>query len=240
MKRNAPQMKHNQGPSISVRPSRLLRGLEYVPVWEEGARYKYAVKALWADTLWKHRKLSHDKYREYVISCREDVRRRLQNLDAVVEREQRERMNQERARVIKRIRAGFQPFKQFPELQRWRALFEVEADRYPILIVLGPSRMGKTELIKSLFRNPCQVQIGGNKDFPDAFRKFDRDSHDGLILDDVRDCQFFVDHQDVFQSKYDADHEFASTTSGQYGEGPGIGARPALPKSTSEVPKANP
>ena len=37
-----------------------------------------------------------------------------------------------------------------------------------------------------------------------------------MICDDVRDCQFLVAKQDVFQSKYDAVHEFASTTSGQF------------------------
>ena len=188
----------------------------YFPVWEEGARYKYAVKAVWADTLWRSRKLSHETYREYLIKCREDVSRRLRNLDVVMEQEKAERINEERRKVIKRIRAGFQPFKEYQVLMQWRALFELERDRYPILIVLGASNKGKTELIKSLFQNPCQLQIRENIDFPDAFRKFDRDTHDALILDDVRDCKFFVSKQDVFQSKYDAVHEFGSTNSGQY------------------------
>ena len=50
--------------------------------------------------------------------------------------------------------------------------------------------------------------------FPDGMRKFDRRVHDGLVLDDVRDLQFLVDHQAKLQGKYDAAVEFASTQGG--------------------------
>ena len=46
----------------------------------------------------------------------------------------------------------------------------------PFFVVLGPSRMGKTELVKSLFENPFQVQIGDSMGFPDALRGFKRTS----------------------------------------------------------------
>ena len=45
-------------------------------------------------------------------------------------------------------------------------------------------------------------------------RTFDRHAHDGLILDDVRDLQFLVNHQEKLQGKYDAQVEFASTPGG--------------------------
>ena len=188
----------------------------YLPVWEAGARFNYSVKSLWVGTLWRHRKLPHDKCKEYVIKCREGVAHRLNNLSVIQEQEKKERIEKQRGHVIKRIRSSFRPFKVYPVLAEWRAKFEQELDRYPILIVLGESFMGKTELVKSLFRNPYQVQIADKLDFPNAFRQFDRDTHDALILDDVRDCEFFVAKQDVFQMKYDAIHEFASTTSGQF------------------------
>ena len=44
-----------------------------------------------------------------------------------------------------------------------------------------------------------------------------RAKHDVVICGDVRDCQFFVDHQYVFQRKCAAVREFASTPGGQRG-----------------------
>ena len=45
-------------------------------------------------------------------------------------------------------------------------------------------------------------------------RRFNRSVHDGLVLDDVRDLQFLVDHQEKLQGKYDCLVEFGSTAGG--------------------------
>eukprot|EP00973_Karenia_brevis_P011347 1536324-Karenia_brevis.AAC.1 len=45
-------------------------------------------------------------------------------------------------------------------------------------------------------------------------RKFTKGTHDGVILDDVRDVKFIIDHQDKVQGKYDSLIEFASTPGG--------------------------
>lgn len=50
--------------------------------------------------------------------------------------------------------------------------------------------------------------------FPEAMRQFDRYTHDGLVLDDVRDLAYLTEHQDKLQGKYDARVEFASTPGG--------------------------
>ena len=41
-----------------------------------------------------------------------------------------------------------------------------------------------------------------------------RGIHDALILDDVRDLQFLVDHQEKLQGKYDGEIEFNTTQGG--------------------------
>ena len=45
--------------------------------------------------------------------------------------------------------------------------------------------------------------------------RFQRGKHDGIVLDDVRDCAFSVRHQEKLQGKYDCRAEFASTPGGQ-------------------------
>ena len=43
---------------------------------------------------------------------------------------------------------------------------------------------------------------------------YSRNFHDGLVLDDVRDLQFVVEHQEKLQGKYNGVVEFASTAGG--------------------------
>ena len=101
-----------------------------------------------------------------------------------------------------------------PDAEEWLKLFEVDALRYPILVVLGPSRAGKTEWAKSLFKHPLELKIGTLEFFPNSMRQFKRGVHDGLVLDDVRDLVFLVNHQEKLQGKYDCLVEFGSTAGG--------------------------
>ena len=97
----------------------------------------------------------------------------------------------------------------------WLALFKEEVDRYPFLVLLGPSRSKKTEFAKSLFKNPLELKVGKLEHFPDGMRAFSRQKHDAVVLDDVRDFGFLVDHQEKLQGKSDAKVEFASTPGGK-------------------------
>ena len=105
----------------------------------------------------------------------------------------------------KRIRSNpalFQEWPAVPEAQAWRETFKEDKLRYPLLVVLGPSRSGKTEWAQSLFRNPLKVQVGGLEHFPESMRAFDRAKNDGLVLDDLRDLHFLVDHQDKVRMRH--------------------------------------
>ena len=50
--------------------------------------------------------------------------------------------------------------------------------------------------------------------FPEGMRRFSRQKHDGLVLDDVRDMKFATEHQEKLQGKYNRLVEFASTQGG--------------------------
>lgn len=58
------------------------------------------------------------------------------------------------------------------------------------------------------------MEIGDLLFFPDGLRKLNRKTHDGLILDDVRDLQFLSTHQEKLQGSYNRAIEFASTQGG--------------------------
>jgi hypothetical protein len=97
----------------------------------------------------------------------------------------------------KRIRRNtFELFPDVPEATAWLKLYEQEVDRYPFLVVIGPSRSRKTEFAKSLFKNPLELKVGVLQHFPDGMRAFQRKKHDAVILDDIRDFSFLVLHQE--------------------------------------------
>ena len=93
--------------------------------------------------------------------------------------------------------------------------FKLEVDRYPFLVLLGPSRSRKTEYAKSLFEAPLELKVGNLCHFPDGMRDFSRKKHDAVILDDCRDFRFLVERQEKLQGKVDAKVEFASTPGGK-------------------------
>ena len=125
--------------------------------------------------------------------------------------------NVEMQAVAKRIRGNpelYKPFPMVPQAQEWLQLFKKDAMRYPLLLVQGHSHTGKTEWAKSLFANPLELKVGKLEHFPDDMRAFTRGVHDGVILDDVRNLKFLVDHQEKLQGKYAPALEFASTQGG--------------------------
>ena len=117
--------------------------------------------------------------------------------------------------VIQMMRKKFKAFPRYPEAAAWVKSFGTVRDRYPFLLLVGPSRAGKTEYAKSLFKSPLEVKVGTLEQFPEGVRKFNRKTHDALVLDDVRDLEYLVRHQEKLQSKYDFQVELGTTPGGQ-------------------------
>ena len=101
-----------------------------------------------------------------------------------------------------------------PEVTSWLALFQDEDGRCLFLLLLCCSRAKKTEFAKSLFKNPLELKVGNLSHFPARMEDFKRGTHDAIILDDVRDLDFLVQHQEKLQAKSDAKVEFSSTPGG--------------------------
>lgn len=189
----------------------------YAPCWTE-EHCTYTVKGKWAENLWKAHKLSHETYDRYLYACRDGVVYRKRNLEACQEREERLAQEKEQQARTKRLRSNpklFKPFPEVPAATSWLSGFKEDAWRYPLLVVLGKSRTGKTEWAQTLFKQPLVLKVGKLEHFPEGMRAFKRGYHDGVVLDDLRDLQFLVDHQDKLQGKYNSSVEFGSTPGGQ-------------------------
>lgn len=183
------------------------------PAWTE-AVHRYAVKGAWLDKLLKAYKLTLDVYESYVYLARDGVCFRLRSVAALKAKDEEVRLRQELEERTKRLRSNpevYQTFKVVPEAVTWLSTFRSERLRYPVLLVHAPSHTGKTEWASSLFQKPLEIQVGSLTHFPEGMRQFQRGVHDGIILDDVRDLQFVVEHQEKLQGKYNSLVEFAST-----------------------------
>ena len=166
--------------------------------------------------MWQEHKLCHENYERYLFLCRDGVVTRKRNLDAVREWDEEQEEDAEREATTKRVRSKYEDFPPVPAADAWLDEFKVEKDRYPFLLLLGPSRSRKTELAHSFFKSPLELKVGSLDFFPDEMRSFSRKIHDAIILDDCRDLRFLVEHQEKLQGKVSAKVEFASTQGGKY------------------------
>ena len=194
----------------------MLTAGNYMPCWTESL-LSYQVLGKWPETLWKQYKITEAVYENYLVLSRDGVPARMRNLRACQEQTSKREAQAALSERVKRIRGIpeiYAPFPEVPAAKEWLRNFSKDALRYAILVVIGPSRAGKTEWAKSLFRNPLELKIGSLAFFPDGMRRFQRGFHDGLVLDDVRDLQFVVGHQEKLQGKYAYLVEFGSTAGG--------------------------
>ena len=189
----------------------------YAPCWTTES-FTYEVKGAWPETLWKQRKLSTEAYKEYLYLTRDGVLARKRNLEEVTRHEEAAALQAEVDATVKRVRGNpalHAKFPVFPEVDAWKQLFQADAKRYPLLIVIGASYTGKTEFANSLFENPLELKVGGLAGMPDKLRLFQRHTHDGIVFDDLRDLAWVTDHQDKLQGKYNSVLEFGTTPGGQ-------------------------
>ena len=156
-------------------------------------------------------------YERYLFLARDGVQARKRNLDACKTWRETQEEQSEINAVVKRIRSNpavYQPFPEVPQVSAWLHVFKTDRLRYPLLIILGPSASGKTEFAKGLFQSPLELKVGDTEVFPAKMMEFKRHFHDALILDDVRDLNFLISHQEKLQGKYDSRIEFATTQGG--------------------------
>eukprot|EP00435_Cladocopium_sp_Y103_P068731 s247_g32.t1 len=130
----------------------------YVPAWcKQDAAATYRVQGKWPEALWKHYKLDHATYEEYLFLTRNGVQARKRNLDACKAWSEVQAEEAEIAATVKRIRSNpslYKPFPAVPAVSTWLEHFKTDLLRYHLLILVGASASGKTEYAKSLFQRP--------------------------------------------------------------------------------------
>ena len=178
----------------------------------------YRVAAEWPRKLWQDFKLSDAVYEECLFLSRDKVAANKRNFEVYRSWQKErdlERSVEERTARIRNNPQLYTPFRRVPEADAWLDLFTNDALRYPVLVVHAPSYAGKSEWAVSLFRKPLYVEIGASGMWPASMKKLDRNLHDGLVLDDLRDVDFLVRNQEKLQGKYNRPVELFTTPGGE-------------------------
>ena len=140
----------------------------------------------WAFNLLQQEKISPSTAREVIIRCAKNVPRLLANLDGYVRarRSLLETKHLEDARTT--VHGAFRPFKKLKRVEEWLSLFQEHRDRYPFLVLEGPSRMGKTQFAEQLVpRGRCLSVDCSSATEPDL-RQYASDEVDCIIFDEAK------------------------------------------------------
>ena len=136
--------------------------------------------------------------------CRDPAAPRLHSAVAWFEERASERRFREwEYQVASLTETGLRPFRVLPRVSRWHEQFAVEkfALRYECLVLVGPSRAGKTNFALSLFGRRKSIVVncqGLGAHLPDI-RHFDVSSHCAIVWDECDPRQILC-NKVVFQS----------------------------------------
>ena len=144
---------------------------------------RYQVLGKWVDDLWAQGKLEHTVYAAYSLRCRKGHDARKRDLAAVVHDEAEKRVDEEVKRRKLELATQLRPFKVFAAVTTWEDQYLEVRDRYQTLVLHADSRAGKTTFAESLFENPLVITVEESP-FLDL-KDFDRNLHDGIVLDNV-------------------------------------------------------
>ncbi|MEC9336332.1 MAG: hypothetical protein VYC68_02405, partial [Candidatus Thermoplasmatota archaeon] len=158
----------------------------------------YRVNGRWLDTLWSWGKLTHEQYEDLAIRVRLGAQRRVGQKRFIEEHERQQAQRARQAEVEEALAPLRRPPRYFAAVDDWLRSFDVLHDRYSVLVIRGPSRIGKTTFARSLLSTPY-MHIVKDADEPNL-RGFDPRRHTGIVLDQVSNAKFCIENRGILQS----------------------------------------
>lgn len=185
----------NRGHFYTWAPKRgtLKVGTNWKP-WE-----KYRVLGKWLDDLWTDGKLDHSAYLALSLRVRVGVSGRKRDLEVLLAEEREARVNCQMAEVEVELAKLRAPFLTFPAVKEWEDSFLTLSFRWKLLLLVADSASGKSSFAESLFDNPYVLTVEDAENLD--LKGFDKDVHDGLVLDNVNSWQQLLNWRAVLQAR---------------------------------------
>ena len=159
----------------------------------------YRVLGKWLDDLWTDGKLDHDTYGTLALRVRVGYANRKKDLEMVKAAEHDARVDRELAEVGKELDLLKAPFLPFPEVTAWEDTFLTLRFRWQLLALVADSASGKSSYAESLFDNPFVLTVEEAEHLD--LKAFDRDTHDGIVLDNVNTWQQLLRWRALLQAR---------------------------------------
>lgn len=210
-KKTLPDYEYNSGRGASLSKS-LNRAHAYCQVQKIGALFKmtnypkgdrFVCESRWTMAWWKQRKLSHAGAAKEIIENRCGVNRALQEIELVENKEKEMRDEKERVAVEKKLEGCMATFRCVPAVNKWKCQFgrsfHGKKTRFTFLVLVGATRLGKTQFALSLFgRTQTLVCNCQGKEEPNV-TKFDRARHKAILYDEAT-AGMVVKNKQMFQA----------------------------------------
>lgn len=159
----------------------------------------YRVLGKWLDDLWTDGKLDHSTYDDLSLKVRVGYAGRKRDLEAVLANERERKVDQQVAEVKTDLAQLTAPFRHFAAVTAWEDSYLHLNFRWKLLVLVADSASGKSNFAEHLFENPCvlTVEDATNLDL----KNFDKDLHDGLVLDNVNSWGQLLSWRAVLQAR---------------------------------------
>jgi hypothetical protein len=171
----------------------LYRGTNYKP-WE-----RYRVLGRWLDDLWTDGKLDHQTYDDLALRVRTGYQHRKRDMEMVRASEQEEQVNEQIQEVDQQLSKIKAPPLVFPQVRAWEESFLHLQFRWKLLVLVADSASGKSTFAEGLFEKPYVLTVEDADDLD--LRSFDRDTHDGIVLDNVNSWQQLLNWRALLQAR---------------------------------------
>ena len=189
------------------------RGLYYVALFKRGTTHAdthfkpwddFYPRAAWITNWWSQHKLTHAQYLELSAVFRTGHAARKAEAEAVMQDETEEEVRKRRAAAVALIAPRRRAFKPPPPgIEAWLLSFEEPDDRYKMLVLVGPSKVGKSAWAKDLCGPHRTLLVDCQHALHPDLRAFDVHHHGALVLDEIDGPDFVLRNKKVLQSHVD-------------------------------------
>jgi len=140
----------------------------------------------WVFNMLQQEKITVATAREVIIRCAKNVPRLLANLDGYVRAKRAHEENLHLGSARCTVKGAFRPFIKLPQVDEWLAVFETQRDRYPFLVLEGPSRLGKTQYAEHVVGGKRSLSVDCSSAIEPDLRQYASDEVDCIIFDEAK------------------------------------------------------
>lgn len=122
----------------------------------------YLVNPQWIWNLVQGGKMNYIKAKDQFVRCGRGANRNLQDLETWHSADQHRRLLDRMEEVRKMLLCAHRAFRHVPEVEAWRSFYcNGVHSRKKVLVLVGPSGLGKTSYTRSLFPEGSVLEING-------------------------------------------------------------------------------